>query len=207
MNHMTTQKTHWEDVYTSKASDMVSWYTPHLDISLQLVESLNLSKSDPIIDIGGGASTLMDDLVMQGYSDLTALDISGQALEIVRSRIGHDVPIEWIEGNILTTPLETDHYRLWHDRAVFHFLTEEPDRVRYVEKVRQSLVKHGHVIMAPFSQEGPLKCSGLDIVRYSDKTLHQQFGSEFRLISASYDTHITPAGNEQKFVYAVFQKK
>ena len=93
MNHVTTQKTHWEDVYTSKASDMVSWYTPHLDISLQLVESLNLSKSDPIIDIGGGASTLMDDLVMQGYSDLTALDISGQALEIVRSRIGHDVPI------------------------------------------------------------------------------------------------------------------
>ncbi|MBZ5606664.1 MAG: class I SAM-dependent methyltransferase [Acidobacteriia bacterium] len=193
---------HWETVFGSKAPDAVSWYRPHLETSLGLIERAASGKSAAMIDVGGGESTLVDDLLARGYQDVTVLDISATALEVTRQRLGADAErVHWIEADVTRVDLEPRRYEVWHDRAVFHFLTAESDRRAYVQRVAQAVKPGGHVIVSTFGPEGPKKCSGLDVVRYDAEALHQQFGRRFHLVESCQELHRTPFGATQQFLY------
>lgn len=197
-----TTKAHWEHVYQSKATDEVSWYSPHLDVSLKLIEAAGTHGDAAIIDVGGGESTLVDDLVSRGYKDVTVLDISPVAIEVAKSRLGPSAAsVHWIAGDITDVSLGGARYDLWHDRAVFHFLTDDNDRAAYVRQVARAVRPGGHVIIATFGPEGPEKCSGLDVVRYDAGGLHRQFGPKFRLLDSVTELHETPSGALQQFLY------
>ena len=194
------QRDHWERVYSEGRKP--SWYRPHLDYSVQLIESAGLDKSAPMIDVGGGDSTLVDDLLDRGYSDLTVLDISSAAIERARARLGRRAgKVKWMNTDITSAKLLPSHYAYWHDRAVFHFLVDAESRERYVSAVRRSLKPGGHIVVATFGPAGPEKCSGLDVVRYSPDQLHAEFGGSFRKISSRTEQHVTPWGTEQQFIY------
>ena len=198
---------HWEQVYTAKASDSVSWFQGHADQSLALIHYTGVTKASAIIDVGGGASILVDNLTEEGYSDLTVLDISSAALDVAKQRLKkHAESIQWIVGDITKVELEKSRYDVWHDRAVFHFLTEPDDRQAYVERVMLSVRPNGHVIIATFSEDGPEKCSGLPVMRYNHKTLHAEFGDDFLLIKHEKEAHHTPLGTVQQFVYCYCRK-
>ena len=197
-------KSHWESVYGSKAPDAVSWYRAHLERSLHLIEQSCADKSAAIIDVGGGESTLVDDLLERGYQDLTVLDISEKALEVARQRLGpRATGVSWIAADITTAKLPAQKFDVWHDRAVFHFLTLPADRVAYVRQVASSVRIGGHVIVATFGPEGPKQCSGLDVVRYDAASLHGEFGAAFKLEESSTETHHTPCGTTQQFLYCL----
>lgn len=197
-----TTKAHWEDVYRSRAVDEVSWYRPHLDVSLSLIENAAPDHGNAIIDVGGGEATLVDDLVARGYGDVTVLDISQAAIDVARARLGPAAaPVRWITGDITQVELEAAHYDLWHDRAVFHFLTKAEDRAAYVRQVARAVKPGGHVIVATFGPEGPEKCSGMDVVRYDAGSLHGEFGAKFRLLDSVTELHETPWGTPQQFMY------
>lgn len=201
-------KTHWEHIYETKAASQVSWYQEHARYSLQFIQNTGVQKTDPIIDIGGGASTLMDDLLVAGFQHISVLDVSGTALQLARQRLGaRAVDVNWIEADITQANLPQQAYAVWHDRAVFHFLTQASDRQCYIETVRQSVRKGGHVIVATFAPDGPDHCSGLDVMRYSPEGLHDEFGEGFELIDNTYETHHTPFGTEQKFIYCYCRKE
>jgi len=200
-------KVHWENVYTTKKTDEVSWFQEHAEQSLKIILSCDLSKNAAIIDVGGGASVLADDLVENGYSSLTVLDVSGAALSKTKERLGDKShAITWLEADITKVELEDGAYNVWHDRAAFHFLTSEEDRIIYVQKVMGSVKKGGHVIIATFAEDGPTQCSGLPVCRYSAIELHAQFGGKFLLIETAKDEHHTPSNAVQKFMYCHFQK-
>lgn len=200
-------KSHWENIYKTKASTQVSWYQEHLQISLRLIEQTGIEKTARIIDIGGGASTLVDDLLKRGFKQITVIDISSAAIDAARKRPGSLADdVTWIEADITKVALPHHYYDLWHDRAVFHFLTSAEERQRYVETVKQSLKPRGHVIISTFAPDGPPKCSGLDVVRYSPKSLHDEFGNEFELIESASEAHVTPSGTKQKFIYCYLRK-
>jgi 2-polyprenyl-3-methyl-5-hydroxy-6-metoxy-1,4-benzoquinol methylase len=193
---------HWDTVYTTKGSDHVSWYRPHLDRSLALVDAANIARSASVIDVGGGASTLVDDLLDRGYSNVTVLDLSEAALQAARERLGQRAErVQWIRGDVTEVQLPSRAYDFWHDRAVFHFLRDPMVRSRYVDAVRTSLKPGGHIVVATFGPRGPEKCSGLEVLRFTPETLHAEFGSDFARIASSTETHITPWGAEQEFVY------
>lgn len=193
---------HWDRVYTEKAPDQVSWYTPHLEASLALIEHAGAGPSAAIIDVGGGESTLEDDLLARGYSNLTVLDISHAAIVASRKRLGDAAEdVRWVVADITRAELEPSAYDVWHDRAVFHFLTAAADRRAYVRQVVRAVKRGGHVIVSAFGPEGPTKCSGLDVVRYDAESLHSEFGANFRLISSSRQVHETPFGTTQQFLY------
>lgn len=195
-------KDHWEKVYSTKSPESVSWFAPHLEISLNLIHQASSSKDSAIIDIGGGEATLIDDLLSEGYTDISVLDISQKAIDVARNRIGVLADkAHWYCANILQATLPQNYFDIWHDRAVFHFLTEEVDRMRYIEQVMRSVKHGGYVIMSTFGPEGPEKCSGLDVVRYDAKNLHGQFGKSFKLINSSTEIHKTPMGTTQQFLY------
>jgi SAM-dependent methyltransferase len=195
-------KAHWEKVYGTKASDTVSWYAPHLKTSLNLIHQAAADKNSTIVDIGGGESTLVDDLITEGYQDISVLDISQKAIDVARERIGKSADkVHWYCADITKATLPQNYFDVWHDRAVFHFLTEEPQRVKYVEQVMQSVKHGGYVIMSTFGLDGPEKCSGLDVVRYDSEKLHGQFGKGFKLIDSSTEIHKTPMGTTQQFLY------
>lgn len=195
---------HWNQVYTSKPPTAVSWFQPHAKLSLELIRRAAPDTDSPIIDVGGGASTLVDGLLDAGYTDVTVLDISAAALALARDRLGQRADrVKWIEADILSVALPPAGFAVWHDRAVFHFLTEDADRERYVAQVRASVRDNGHVIVASFAPEGPEKCSGLDVIRYSPETMHGEFGAGFRLLDSVRETHVTPWGAEQAFVYCM----
>ena len=178
-------RAHWEHVYRTKAPDAVSWYAPHLDTSLKLIERAAPDRQAAIIDVGSGESTLADDLVAQGYRDLTVLDISQTAIDVARHRLGEATRfVNWHCADVTTALLPEAHFDVWHDRAVFHFLTEPQQRLAYVRQVFRSVKPGGHVIVSTFGPEGPEKCSGLDVVRYDAEALHQQFGKSFKLIDS-----------------------
>lgn len=202
MNSATKNRTHWEKVYRSKAPDEVSWYRPHLDLSLKIIEDAAPDRASAVIDVGGGEATLVDDLLARGYRDVTVLDISQVALDVARERLGAaGASVRWIAGDITKVPLETARYDVWHDRAVFHFLTRPEDRVAYVRQVARAVKPRGLVIVATFGPEGPEKCSGLDVVRYDAAGLHGEFGPKFRLLDSVTERHETPWGAPQQFVY------
>lgn len=196
------RKNHWESVYETKSVDQVSWYRDHLDNSLQMILNTNVSKDAAIIDVGGGSSTLVDDLLQHGFADVSILDISGKALENSKERLGQkSESVEWIEADITQVSLPENHYDVWHDRAVFHFLTDENDRRKYVELVKKSLKVGGHIIVASFGLNGPKKCSGLDVVQYSPDSMHHEFGKSFELVKSISETHETPFNTTQEFIY------
>lgn len=201
---MTDRKTHWEDVYLTKPVTRVSWYQPEPALSLRLIRETGLDKTSPLIDVGGGASTLVDALNAQGYTSITVLDVSASALGHARERLGSRAgEVEWYEADI--TAFEPLHrFQAWHDRAVFHFLTEKEDRQRYVETLKKSLSPGGHLIMMAFAIGGPEKCSGLDIVQYDAEKMCLELGPDFDLIDTGLELHLTPAGGEQKFAWFRF---
>ncbi len=197
-------KSHWEQIYTSKPTTGVSWFQEHAVQSLQLIEKAAVSKDACIIDVGGGASTLVDDLLVHGYSNLTVLDLSQAALDAAQARMGEaGRRVQWRVGDITQTELAQQTYDIWHDRAVFHFLTEPAERDAYVRAVVRSVKPGGHVIVATFAPDGPDKCSGLPVVRYSPEGLHAEFGSAFKLLQQQSEEHHTPFGTVQKFIYCM----
>ena len=195
-------KAHWERVYSSKATDAVSWFQVHAETSLRLIKETGLPRDGAIIDVGGGASTLVDDLLALGYSNLTVLDLSAAALRAAKERLGSDADkITWLEADITKVELARDAYDLWHDRAVFHFLTRDEDRHAYVEAVLRAVKPGGHVIVATFAEDGPEQCSGLPVMRYSAEALHAEFGAPFTLVRHDKEAHRTPFGTIQQFTY------
>lgn len=201
-------KQHWEQVYTTKASDSVSWFQEHADQSLRLIHNTRLGKDAAIIDVGGGTSRLVDDLVAEGYTDLTVFDLSSTALAVARQRLGkHADIVHWIEGDITRAKFPMNRFDIWHDRAVFHFLTDPADRHAYVERVLSSVRPGGHVIVATFAEDGPEKCSGLPVMRYQPEALHAVFGDTFQLIEHEKEAHHTPFGTVQQFVYCYCRKR
>jgi SAM-dependent methyltransferase len=198
-------KQHWDNIHATKNPDQVSWFAPHLEISLQLIDRIALPPTAAIIDVGGGQSTLVDDLLARGYQDLSVLDISRTAIEANRKRLGKNAGrVHWLVDDITTAPLQSTRYHLWHDRAVFHFLTTAQDRAAYMRRLTTALKPGGHLILATFGLDGPIRCSGLDAVRYSAHTLHRELGSRFRLIESSTQLHHTPSGATQQFLYCHF---
>lgn len=196
------KKSHWENVYQTKEVDQVSWYRDHLDNSLQIILNTKVSKDAAVIDVGGGSSTLIDDLLQYGFADVSVLDISAAALEKSKERLGQKAQqIEWIEADITEVTLPENHYDVWHDRAVFHFLTDENDRRKYVELVKKSLKVGGHIIVASYDLNGPKKCSGLDVVQYSPDSMHDEFGKSFELVESISEKHETPFKTTQEFIY------
>ena len=200
-------KQHWEQVYAAKAPDSVSWFQEHADQSLRLIHNTRLGKDAAIIDVGGGASRLVDDLVAEGYTDLTVLDLSAAALAVAKQRLGKQADaVHWMEGDITRAEFPVHRFDIWHDRAVFHFLTDPDDRHAYVERVMRSVRPGGHVIVATFAEDGPEKCSGLPVMRYRPEALHAEFGDAFLLAGHEKEAHHTPVGAVQQFVYCYCRK-
>lgn len=197
---------HWENVYRTRRVDQVSWYRPHLDLSLQLIQEALPERNGSIIDVGGGASTLVDDLIGAGYQGVSVLDLSAAALQIAQQRLSSQAAhVRWLVGDVTTYPFESSCFDLWHDRAAFHFLTQAEERATYVRQVARAVKPGGHVIVATFGPQGPTRCSGLDVVRYSAPALHEQFGAQFELIRSAIEVHHTPGGTEQQFVYCLYR--
>ena len=195
-------KTHWEGIYSTKQMTEVSWFQEHSDVSLDLIGRTGIGKGGLIIDVGGGASRLVDDLLAKGYQGLTVLDISATALSLAKRRLGTRArDVNWLEADITSAVLPHQRFDLWHDRAVFHFLTDSLDRARYIQAARDSVRTGGHIIVAAFGPDGPLKCSGLPVVRYSPDRLHDEFGAAFELVEHTSEDHRTPFGTVQQFIY------
>lgn len=201
-------KEHWERVYATKPTDRVSWYQPHAEHSLQLIRGTGVPLAAPILDVGGGASTLVDDLLEAGYTGLSVLDLSAAALASARRRLGdaRAQRVQWIEADVTRAALPRHGIEVWHDRAVFHFLTSADERHAYVEAVLRAVRPGGHVIVATFAEDGPTQCSGLPVVRYSADALHAEFGAPFTLLRHEKEAHRTPMGTVQQFVYCYCRK-
>lgn len=200
-------KEHWEKVYSSRQASEVSWFQQHADTSLRLIAASGVTPESALIDVGGGASTLVDDLLARGFTSLTVLDISAAALAAAQKRLGDKASrVQWIEASICDTDLPPQAYDLWHDRAVFHFLTSAGEREAYRATLLNALKPGGIVIIFTFADDGPTKCSGLPVERYSIEQLQAEFGTSFRLMDSGREIHLTPSGNEQRFIYCLFQR-
>jgi len=197
-----SSREHWDTVYTTKGADHVSWFRPHLDRSLNFLEAANVSRAGGVIDVGGGASTFVDDLLDRGYTNISVLDLSRAALDAARGRLGERASlVQWVCADVTDTELPVGVYDFWHDRAVFHFLRDPMARGRDVAAVRRSLKPGGHIVVATFGPHGPEKCSGLEVMRFTPEALHAEFGSEFARLASATEIHTTPWGAEQEFVY------
>ncbi|MFL9914772.1 class I SAM-dependent methyltransferase [Paraburkholderia fungorum] len=200
-------KEHWEGVYRNKAADAVSWYRSHLDTSLRLIDENAPDRNAAIIDVGGGESTLVDDLLQRGYRNLTVLDMSAVALDTAKQRLGSIAEqVTWVESDIMVVDLPEHRYDVWHDRAVFHFLTEPSQRHAYTRLLTRTLKQGGRVVIATFGPQGPNRCSGLDVRRYDVQLLSDEFGPGFELVTSTLEDHHTPAGSSQQFLYCSFRK-
>lgn len=195
---------HWEQVYRTKGPDQVSWFQAEALLSRALIEQAAPDRTASIIDVGAGASTLVDGLLGAGYQHITVVDLSSAALALTQRRLGDAAAsVVWHEADVLTAELPGQHFDVWHDRAVFHFLVDSADRARYVEQVRRAVRPGGIVLVATFAEDGPTRCSGLDVARYSPAALHAQFGAEFELLESRREVHTTPSGASQAFTYCV----
>ncbi len=203
-----SDKNHWDQIYRTKSPDAVSWFAAHLDTSLRMIQHVAPAPEAVIIDVGGGEATLVDDLLALGYRDLTVLDISETAVQAMRERLGAKAAsVQWLVSDVTTSTLPPGRYEVWHDRAVFHFLTDPADRQAYVARATQSLKADGYAIVATFGPEGPLKCSGLDTVRYDAARLQAEFEAGFALVESKIESHQTPFGTNQQFLYCLFKRK
>ena len=203
---MSTRRQHWDSVYHDRDPTSVSWYQKNPARSVILIEETGIAFDDPIIDVGGGASRLVDRLQAIGYTQLTVLDVASVALAHAQNRLGpRSRDVRWLDADVLTHNF--DHsYALWHDRAVFHFLTEAADRARYVEQLESAVVPGGHVIIAGFALDGPEECSGLPVERHSRETLAAQVGARFEPVTFQEEAHHTPRGVVQHFLYGRFRR-
>jgi SAM-dependent methyltransferase len=202
------RKEHWEHVYRSKSLTALSWYQPDAVLSFRLIGDVAPDKETPVIDVGGGASVLTARLRTAGYTRLTVLDISGSALDAARAALGPDAgSVRWIEGDILTADLPPAAFGVWHDRAAFHFLTDVRDRKQYVVQTMRGVAPGGYLIVAAFADDGPIRCSGLDVVRYSPAALGAEFAAGFTFMRDEREEHVTPAGVVQAFTCCVFRRK
>ena len=204
---MSDRKAHWDNIYKDKDAEEVSWFQPKPDLSLKLIENSKTGPTEAILDVGGGLSRLVDHLYDDGFSNLAVLDISANAISSTQQRLGKKaLNIEWFEQDILK--FETDHkLSLWHDRAVFHFLTLKEDREQYVNVLRAALKNNGQLIIAAFAIGGPEKCSGLEIVQYDAVKLQTELGDHFELLEQQSEVHVTPSGVNQQFTYFRFIHK
>ena len=203
---MFDRRIHWQKIYQEKSVLDVSWYQKDPKLSLELILSAKVASNDPIIDVGCGASVLVDHLIKKCFTNLAVLDISAYALASTKKRLGDSANnIDWFEADI-TQFDAPNKFSLWHDRAVFHFLTDHRDRKKYVKALKNSLGIGGHLIIATFAIGGPDKCSGLEIVQYDSVKMIAELGGEFELIEEREELHITPANKEQKFTFFHFLK-
>lgn len=205
---MSNDKTaHWQSVYENKSSTEVSWFRSHLDVSLTLLKHAGLNANSRVIDIGAGASTLVDDLLDLGIQHITALDISAASLDVVKQRLGsRATQVEWIADDVTHHHFASDSIDLWHDRAALHFLIDPADTSAYVRNATRAICKDGYAIIAGFANDGPEKCSGLPVARREPEDIAKLFGKAFTLIEQRHETHATPWGSPQKFAYALLQK-
>ena len=195
-------KVHWEGIYRGRADDALSWYQRHAFRSLALIAASGVGRDAEIIDVGGGASSLAADLLHKGYAHLWVLDISPAALAAARKRLGDEAArIHWVEADVTRAQLPAAHFDIWHDRAVFHFLTEPAARAAYVAQACAAVKPGGHAIIATFAEDGPEQCSGLPVVRYDAPSLHAQFGDAWELLHTEKESHRTPTGGLQQFRY------
>ncbi len=200
-------KQHWDEVYRLKAEQEVSWFQTEPGVSLELIRAADLAKQDAIVDVGAGASRLVDRLLAEGYQDLTALDIADTALRKSQARLGDAARrVNWFAADV-THWQPPKRYALWHDRAVFHFLTEATDRAAYRKTLASALRPQGMAIIASFAPDGPERCSGLPVQRYSPASLAAELGAGFRLLDQRSESHMTPAGKLQLFQYSVFRRE
>ena len=197
---------HWNGVYRSKDAADLSWYQPRAALSLEWIVAHVPDRVARVLDVGGGASTLVDGLLAAGHGNVAVLDVSGAALAQAAQRLGPSADaVRWIEADVLTHEFAPDSVALWHDRAVFHFLTAREDRRRYVRQVRRALRPGGLVLMATFASDGPTRCSGLDVVRYDPNDLQAEFGTPFERVATRREVHRTPSGVEQAFTYLLLR--
>ncbi|HSW12027.1 MAG TPA: class I SAM-dependent methyltransferase [Solimonas sp.] len=204
---MSERQQHWESVYQMKASDGVSWYRPHLETSLRLLAQVAPDREAAVIDVGAGSSTLVDDLLALGYRRLSLLDLSATALEVAKRRLGASAAgLQWIAGDIAEAELPSATYDVWHDRAVFHFLTTEAQRTAYLRQLNHALKPGGHLILATFGPQGPEKCSGLHVERYDAQAQQTVLGAGYRLVESLSELHRSPAGSLQQFQYGLFRR-
>lgn len=201
------RRQHWESVYGTKSAGEVSWYRPHLEVSLALIESCAKSTQAAVLDIGGGASTLVDDLLAAGFQDVSVLDIAQASLDVARERLGSaGSEVHWLVEDFLDAKLQPQRYDVCHDRAVFHFLNEPGDKERYFAQVERILRPGGSLILATFALEGPSRCSGLDVTRYGEEQMKAAAGAAFELVSAQRESHHTPTGSVQEMMYFVLRR-
>jgi SAM-dependent methyltransferase len=200
-----TRQTHWDKVYSSKAVTDVSWYEAHPAKSLEMIRATGATPADGIIDVGGGASLLVDELLQAGYRDLTVLDISAEVLQKLRTRLGSRGEAVTLIQSDITKFSPSRQYFVWHDRAVFHFLVAPEDRRQYVSALRRAVLPNGHVLISTFGPAGPERCSGLPIVRYDADHHAAELGAGFVLIDADLSIHRTPWSAEQQFLHCRFQ--
>ena len=199
---------HWENIYRSKDPAQVSWYQPEAALSVELIQRAAPERDAQIIDVGAGASRLVDGLLKRGYSGVTLLDVSSAALDVTRTRLANSATsVNFLEADVLTVSLRDSAFDVWHDRAVFHFLIDSADRVRYIRQLTHALRPGGFAIIATFSEDGPTRCSGLEVVRYSAESLRSELGSEFVLLDNRREEHRTPSNSIQRFTYCLFQRK
>lgn len=197
---------HWKKIYAEKDTQKVSWYQAKPHESIAWIEDLKLDPYDPILDVGGGDSRLVDYLYQEGYQDIRVLDISAQALGNSQKRLGDAAAaIQWIHSNVLDFRSESE-LALWHDRAAFHFLRDQDERNSYRQIAAESIKSGGYLVIATFSADGPLKCSGLEIQRYSEEEMQQQFEGDFQVLKQERLLHETPAGGKQEFLFSLFQR-
>lgn len=201
------KKEHWENVFETKKESEVSWFQKEPKTSINLIEKLNLPKDAKIIDIGGGDSYLMDSLLDLGYTNLYLLDISSKAIERIKNRLGANAEnVTFIVSDVLEFhPKEA--FDVWHDRASFHFLTEEIDIEKYSSLVANSVVSNGNLLIGTFSENGPLKCSGLPITQYNESKMNAVFSNDFEMISSFTEDHQTPFETTQNFIFSTFKKR
>jgi len=203
---MSSRREHWEQVHQSKREEERSWFQARPEMSLALFDLAGCDPSSRVIDVGGGTSHLVDLLIGQGYRHVTVLDIASKALDEAKERLGDRADqVRWVQGDVTSVRLESA-FDMWHDRAVFHFLTEKEDRAAYVRTLKKSLDTGGHAIVATFAEDGPTHCSGLPVVRYSSSSLLAELGPEFALIEARHEVHRTPSAREQSFQWCLFQR-
>ncbi len=204
---MNSKKEHWENVFATKQENEVSWFQKLPQTSLDFISKLNISKQSKIIDIGGGDSYLIDELLEQGFENVTLLDISSKAIERIKTRLGTKADkVTFIVADILDF-MPTESYDFWHDRASFHFLTEQNQIEKYASLVSKAIAKNGKMVIGTFSENGPKKCSGLDITQYSESKIKAVFESEFQLIECITEDHQTPFDTFQNFIFCSFKKK
>jgi len=203
----TDRSTHWDTVYTQKASNAVSWYRDHLEISLELLDLAGMAPESRVIDVGGGASTLVDDLLERGVGDISVLDLSAASLSVAKTRLGARASrVAWLTGDVTRVPMSAGAYTHWHDRAVMHFLTGDADVRAYVAQASRAVASGGHAVIGGFAPGGPERCSGLSVARRSPEEIAALLGASFVLIESRQEQHRTPGGAEQAFSYALLRR-